>query len=78
LNPYLSDAALVSFSALGDLTRAGVIQFDAASQRITANAEASVMTRNLIRFPTMERLVRIPAQCSIQEVLPHSNLKIAL
>ena len=63
---------LFNFRAIRGLAAAGIIQYNevapADEQSIVPNAEAHIMTRNLIKFETAELLTKIPAQAGIAQV----------
>ena len=54
--------------AIGDLAGAGVIGFDEGSKQIAAHPEALIMTRSMVKFHTMELLVKMPAAATIAQV----------
>lgn len=55
--------------AIQDLSRAQVIGYDTEKQTIQPYIEAHIMTRSLIKFETMDLLIKLPQQCTLSQVI---------
>ena len=69
--------------AIKDLANAGIIDYEetptttnATTASIVTHAEAHIMTRNLIKFPTMELITKISGHATIAQVTVKTQIQL--
>lgn len=69
---YLINYFIPIYSAIDQLGKAGIISLDDEMKyTITANPEAVIMTRNMIKYKTMLLIMMLPHNCTLKDLLEY-------